>query len=308
MEEVKVKKRIGIVRGGTGEHFQSSLLKSKNVISYIFDNLSDKYKIVDVLIDKDGVWHADGIPINPTDLMRKVDLLWNLSNCSSVSSVLSNISIPNVDNGSFSKSLERSKEMLKKHMKSVGIKMPRYLLLPIYQEDFDGPIERYSIKKAKEVFEKFSSPWIVKSFSPDANMGIHLAKTFGELSGAIEDGVRHKKSILVEEFISGKVSSLHSVSSFRNQDIYVFPPKGFVSKEKEEIISSIKEIHKHLDIKNYLKSDIILHPKLGLYLTGVDFIPDLREGSHFRESCESVGAQMHHIIENICENTLKSNK
>ena len=51
-------------------------------------------------------------------------------------------------------------------MKSVGVQMPRSMVLPVYQKDFDGPRERYAIKKAKEVHEKFGAPWMVKSLLP----------------------------------------------------------------------------------------------------------------------------------------------
>ena len=79
-----------------------------------------------------------------------------------------------------------------------------------------------------------------KIFTSDSNMGIHLTKTFGELAEAIEDGVNHNKSILVEEFISGKSSTVHSISGFRGEDIYVFPPQNFLTDEKERVIFSLK--------------------------------------------------------------------
>ena len=47
-------------------------------------------------------------------------------------------------------SLENSKEMLKEHMERIGVDMPKHIVLPVYQQDFDGPRERYAIKKAKE--------------------------------------------------------------------------------------------------------------------------------------------------------------
>ncbi len=305
----KTKIKVGILRGGTGKHYESSLKRGGEIISHILENLSLKYKTVDILIDKNGVWHLNGIPINSSDLNRKVDVIWNTSKHSSTASVLDNLSIPNIGNGSFFGALENSSDMLRKHMKSIGVQMPQSIILPLYQKDFDGPREKYAIKKAKEVFEKFSSPWIVKSFSDDSNMGIHLAKTFGELAEAIEDGVAHKKSILVEEFIPGKVASMHSVPAFRGQDIYVFPLGNtfgnFTPGEKEKLISLVKNLHNHIGAKHYLKSDFILNGKGKIYLLDIDGIPDLRPDSHFSQVCESVGAKTHHIIEHILEKALE---
>jgi hypothetical protein len=300
-------KKVGILRGGAGEHYASSLRKGGEIISHIFENLSEKWMPVDILIDREGIWHINGIPISPADLMHRVDVVWNMAH-PGASVILDNFSIPNVSHGSFSSALENSKEILREHMGKIGVQMPRSVILPLYQKDFDGPRERYAIKKAKEVFEKFPSPWIVKSFMPDSNMGIHLAKTFNELAGAIEDGVKHEKSILIEEFIAGKVASVHSVPHFRGQDIYTFPLGNsfgiFSADEKEKLTALAKDLHTHIGAKHYLKSDFVLSPRGKVYLLGIESTPDLKKDSHFSQVCESVGAETHQVIEHILEQAL----
>lgn len=298
------KKRIGILRGGVGKHYASSLQKGGEIISHITDNLGNKYQVFDVFVGKDHIWHFKGLPINPGDLVHKVDAVWNLSH-PSFSNILDNLAIPNTGISSFSFALGNSKEMLREHIKKIGVNMPRFIVIPLYQKDFDGPREKYSTEKAKEIYEKFSAPWMVKSFTEDSNMAIHLAKTFPELVDAIEDGVKHEKSILVEEFIAGKVASVHSVPIFRGKNIYTFPLGNtfgnFSSEEKEKISLFAKDLHKHIGAKHYLKSDFILDPKGKVYLLNIEFIPDLKPDSHFSQACESVGAKMHHVIEHILE-------
>ena len=298
-------KRVGIIRGGDGKHYASSLKKGGDIISHIFENLSHKYKIVDILIDKKDIWHLNGVPVMPTDLMHKVDVVWNTAH-PGASLVLENLSIPYIGASSFSHALENSRDMLWEHMVQIGVQMPRHILFPLYQKDFDGPRERYAIKKAKEAHEKFGGPWIVKSFTPDTNMGIHLAKTFNELVAGVEDGVKHGKSILVEEFISGKVASVHSVPDFRGEEIYIFPPVNifgnFSSAEKENLISLTKDLHHHLGIKHYLTSDFIFNPRGKIFLLDFEFTPNLKPYSHFSQACESVGAKTHDVIEHILEN------
>ena len=300
-------KKVGILRGGTGKNYASSLKKGGEIISHIFENLSGKWTPVDILIDKEGIWHINGMPISPADLMHRVDVVWNIAH-PGASVILDNFSIPNVSHGSFSSALENSKEMLREHMGKINVQMPKSIILPLYQKDFDGPRERYAIKKAKEVFEKFPSPWIVKSFTPDSNMGIHLTKTFNELAGAIEDGVKHEKSILIEEFIAGKVASVHSVPHFRGQDIYTFPLGNsfgiFSADEKEKLTALAKDLHIHIGAKHYLKSDFVLSPRGKVYLLGIESTPDLKKDSHFSQVCESVGAKTHQVIEHILEQAL----
>ena len=302
------KKRVGVLRGGEGRHYSPSIRKGGEIISHISENLSDKYKVYDILVDKNGVWHINGVPTMPAELIHKVDVIWNTSH-PSFSVALDNLAIPNVGHGFFSSTLESSSEMLREHMKQIDVEMPRSIILPVYQKDFDGPRERYAIKKAKEIHEKFPAPWIVKSFTPESNMGIHLAKTFNELVGAIEDGVQHGQSILVEEFISGKVASFHSVPMFRGEDIYTFPLGNayghFSPEEKEKLASLAKNLHRHIGAEHYLKSDFILTPKGKVYLLQIDGMPDLSPDSHFSQVCISVGAQAHHVVDHILKIALQ---
>ncbi|MFA5841090.1 MAG: hypothetical protein WC847_02360 [Candidatus Paceibacterota bacterium] len=307
-------KRVGVLRGGAGKNYASSLQKGGEIINQIFENLSHKYKVIDILIDTDGVWHLSGVPIKPADLYHKVDIIWNTSN-PNISVTLDNLVIPNVGNSPYVSALQNSNAMLKEHAEKLGMQMPRSIVLPLYQKDFDGPRELYAIKKAKEVFEKFSSPWIVKSFTEDTSMGIHLAQTFPELIDAIEDGVKHEKSILVEEFIAGKVASVHSVSGFRMGDlpaqagdIYTFPLGNsfgnFSQEEKERLSKLAKDLHKSIDAKYYLKSNFVLSPFDKVYLLGIGGTLDPNDNSHFSQVCESVGAKTHHIIDHILEKGL----
>jgi len=305
-------KRVGILRGGEGEHYASSLKKGGEIILHIHENLSDKWKPFDILVDKDGIWHLGGVPVLPLQLLYKVDVVWNLSQ-ESFSNILESYSIPHIGIPAFSPIFNKSKEMLRKHMKkNFGVTMPRSIILPLYQEDIDGPLDKYVVKKAKEIHTKFSAPWIVKSFTESFNMGIHLAKTFPELVEAITEGVKnetHAKagqaSILVEEFIAGKVASVHSVPHFRGEDIYTFPLGNsygvFSQKEKDKIFALAKDLHKHMGVKHYLKSDFILSPRGKVYLLNFELIPDLKQDSHFSQVCELIGAKPHHVIDHILE-------
>ncbi|MBY0376689.1 hypothetical protein K2P96_01820 [Patescibacteria group bacterium] len=141
-------KRVGILRGGASENYENSIRRGGEVLSYFATNLSEKYKPVDILIDRDGVWHMGGLPIMPSDLIHKVDVVWNVGDTEH-GSMLNSLSIPNLSKGSFSQTLENSREILRQHMKEVGVPMPRSIILSAYQEDIDGPREKYAIKRLK---------------------------------------------------------------------------------------------------------------------------------------------------------------
>jgi D-alanine-D-alanine ligase len=302
-----MQKRVGVLRGGSGREYNYSLQKGGDILSHIFENLSDKYKTFDILIDKNHIWHLNGVPVSPSDLMNKIDVAWNTSH-PSFSNILDSLGIPHVSTPSFPATLQNNKEMLREHVRNLGLGMPRSIVFSVYQKDFDGPIEKYPMKKAKEVFEKFSSPWIVKSYTEDSNMGIHLAKTFPELIGAIEDGVMHHKSILVEEFIPGKIASAHTVPMFRDENIYTFPLGNtfgeFTLAEKTKLTDLARDLHTYLGAKHYLKTDFVLTPKGKVYLLSIESTPDLRENSHFCQACDYVGAKPQHVVEHILERVL----
>jgi len=304
-------KRVGILRGGPKGDYYASLREGGNIIAHIFENLAEKWKVTDIFIDKNGAWHLGGIEIEPSLIPDKVDLVWNTAH-HSLADILNSLSIPNINISSFTILLRNDPEVLAEHIKNFDLKMPKKIVLPPYQEDFDGPLDLYIARKAREVLGKFSAPWIIKTFTFDASMGVHLAKTFPELKNAIEDGVKHQKSILIEEFIYGKNIDVHSVSGFRGENIYVFPclpdrqtPSNFLKEEKEKIIQLAKNLHKHLEVEHYLKSSFILHPKRGIFITNMSFSPDLAEDSHFHQVCESVGAKAHQVIEHILEKALR---
>ena len=326
MKKIKDKKRIGILRGGTEGDYDSSLREGGEIILHIFENLSERWKVVDIFIDKSGVWHMGGVAISPSILPQKVDLVWNVAH-HSMANILQSFSIPTINISSFSFLLKQDNDILREHIKELDLNMPKKIVLPLYQADFDarptgrsfgrGPIEEYTTRKAREVLGKFPAPWIVRTFTPDSDMGIHLAKTFPELMSAIKDGVQHKKSILVEEFISGKNVSIHSVSGFRGEDVYVFPictdrshynlPNGkasFSTEEKDQFMQTARNLHKHLGAEHYLQSNFVLHPKRGIFVTDISFSQDLKKDSHLSQSCELVGAKMHHIVEHILEKAL----
>jgi D-alanine-D-alanine ligase-like ATP-grasp enzyme len=296
------KKRVGILRGGAGVDYASSIKKGGDIISHIHENLGNKYKTFDILIDKNHIWHFNGTPIVPSDLVTKIDIAWNATH-HSISNILDSLSIPHISTGSFSSSLANNRNLMREHVRKIGLDMPRAIVLPVYQKDFDGPREKYAMKKARDIFEKFSSPWIVKSYTPDDNMGIHMAKTFPELIYAIEDGVNHEKSILVEEFIPGKIATVHTVPHFRNEEMYTFPLVNtfgvFETEERERLLTLAKDLHRHLGATHYLKSDFVLNPHGKIYLLQIDGVPDLRSDSHFSQACDSVGTKIEDVVEHM---------
>ena len=109
----------------------------------------------------------------------------------------------------------------------------------------------------------------------------------------------------MEEFISGKVASLHSVANFRNEDVYTFPLGNtfgnFTFPEQDKLIALAKQLHSHLGASHYLKSDFALNPRGKVYLLNIEFSPDFRRDSHLSQIAETAGVKTHQILEHILE-------
>jgi len=294
IDQVK-KVHIGIVRT-LGED-DASILEAGEIFGYIKDNLAHSHHPVDIFVDNAGVWHLGGLPVIPTDLIHRVDLIWCLED-PHIREICEKIGIPHISINPFAYVLDKNKSLLQEYMKSLEISMPRHLVLEAYQEDLDGNIDTYAIKKANEVFQKFGAPWIIKTRTNEKNEGIHVIKTFPELIDIISDFAEKKKNILIEELISGKKISTHSVGGFRGQDVYHFGPMNLSKKEKDEIHRLSLLLWKHLEAKHYLNLNFILHPRK-LYLDSISFSVDFKKGNNLRDILREFGFKMHDVIEHI---------
>ncbi len=297
--------KVGIIRGGAGENYEQSLEDGAEVFNFIKENFADKFKPVDIFIDKDNIWHMGGLPVMPSDLHHRADVFWNMAH-GEVVPILDNFSAKHVSVSNFSQTLLRSQDILREHMmQSIGVNMPQHLVLPAYQEDIDGGIEKYAQIKAKMVFEKFGSPWIVRSYSKDISMGEHVAKTFPELVNAIIDGAEHGGSMIVEELIAGKEVVAHSLKNFRALDTYIMPFGNLSNEEKEKLTNIVRGVHRETGDNHYLHSTFIITPRRGVYLKKISFTPSLGNGSHLEESSSAAGIKVHQILEHILENAIR---
>lgn len=302
MQQSNPRIKIGIIRGGV-ENYKDSLLEGKEILSFLNENLYNKYETIDIFLDKENTAHVHGLPVRLDSLLHKANIVWNTNPY--LVNDLENLSIKNISISPFSNIFSNHRSMLEENAKNIDLQMPRHFVIPAYQYDFDGDMDKFAFRKAKEVFEKFGSPWIVHSFGKDSNTGIHIAKTFEQLVDSILDIARSNKSILVEEFITGKVVSLHSVPRFRNQDLYIMHSSNLNMGEKEKLLSAVKNLHSHINAAHYLKSSFVINKRGNIYLINIDLKPNLKEYSDLWNTCENRGLKVSQVLEHIIDQALK---
>ena len=324
--------KVGVIRGGiSGEH-EVSLASGAQVLSHLrSDIMKDKYSAIDIFIDRDGIWHINGIPTSMDKIIHRVDVIINAlhgdyGEDGKVQQLLEQWGIPYTGSGPFASAVGYNKFLTKQEFAKLGVNTPKHILFPAYQEDFDEPKSRYAEKKAREVWERLPPPWIVKPLTGGSSMGVHVCKTFQSLVDAFEEGVNEKVSVLVEEFIKGKEATVGVINDFRGKSVYTLPPieirvpktstffdkdvkyngksqeicpSNFTDKEKRELERLASLIHTGLDLSHYSRSDFIIHPKRGIYALEVNTLPGLTNESLMPKALSAVGSNMPEFIEHI---------
>jgi len=323
---------VGVIRGGVSNKYEDSLASGAHVLSHLrSEKMNDKYKAIDIFIDKEGIWHINGIPTAIDKINHKVDVIINAlhgdyGEDGKVQQLIEEWKIPYTGSGPFASAVGYNKLLTKQEFSRLGINTPRHILFPAYQEDFEEPKNRYPEARAREVWERLPPPWIVKPLTGGSSMGVHVCKTFQELVEAFEDGMNEKVSILVEEFIKGKEATVGVIENFRNKNTYTLPPieiripkdktffdnelkcegklQGicpgvFTNDEKEELERLAILIHAGLNLDHYSKSDFIIHPRKGIYALEVNTLPDLCDYSIIPSALQAVGSNMPEFIDHI---------
>jgi D-alanine-D-alanine ligase len=335
--------RVGVIRGGISSEYEVSINTGGNVLSHLRgDKLNNKYKTVDILIDKEGAWHVNGRPTSMENVSNSVDVIFNAlhgdyGEDGKVQQVLEQWHIPYTGSGPFASALGFNKALTKEQFIRLGIKTPKHVLYPAYRNSFDGSVREYAESLAKNVWNQFPAPWVVKKVSSGSSVGVYICKIYPELVSALEKCALDNTDVLVEEMIEGKEATVPVIEKFRNQDIYVLPPieirvpKGkaffdyevkygessadaeivpgnFSREEKDELIRLAALIHTGLNLDHYSRSDFMIHPKKGIYALEVNTLPGLSDASLTPKALAAVGATMPEFIHHILTLALDRNK
>jgi len=330
--------KVGVIRGGISSEYEVSLKTGSNVLSHLRgEKLNSIYKPIDILIDKDGVWHINGKPVSIADVFHSVDVIFNalhgdFGEDGKVQQMLDQWKIPYTGSGAFASALGYNKVLSKEQFSLLGIKTPKYLMIPKYEEGVDKSLDVYSRNISKQIHDKLSPPWILKPLSSGSSVGMKMCKTFGDIEGVFLEGINMNTDILVEELIEGKEGTVGVVNNFRGKKVYILPPVeiripksksffdyeakytgiseeicpgNFSRSEKDELERLAGLIHTGLNLNHYSRSDFIIDPKKGIYALEVNTLPGLTDESLVPKMLNSVGSDVPTFIDHIIKLALK---
>lgn len=322
--------RVGVLRGGISSEYEVSLNTGGNVLSHLRgDKMNNKYKSVDILIDKDGTWHISGRPVEMNDVSNSVDVIFNalhgdFGEDGKVQQMLEQWSIPYTGSGPFPSAVGYNKVLAKEQFARLGIKTPQYLV--VEREETNKSIEEMAAEKAKSIWQTFGAPWVVKPQSSGSSFGVKICKTFPELVEALSVGLSEDSKMLVEEMIDGKEATVGVVEGLRGKSSYTLPPieiripktkrffdydakytgiseeicpGNFTRDEKIELERLAALIHEGLNLSHYSRSDFIVHPRRGIYALEVNTLPGLTDESLTPKALSAIGTTMPEFLDHI---------
>jgi D-alanine-D-alanine ligase len=317
--------RVGVLRGGPSSEYEISLQTGGNVLKCLRERLSDMYHARDILIDKKGNWHIDGMPTAPKDLIHRLDVAFNalhgaFGEDGTVQHIFEVHGLPFTGSKSLPSAIGMNKVLARKVYRDHGIK------IPIGKEVLTDDIRADAHGLARELFRSFPMPAVVKPVSAGSSVGVSIARTQGELAAALIEAARHGQSALVEEYIQGVEATVGVIEGFRNQELYALPaveirphsqffdyqakyrgmseeivPARLPHKTKEQLSALAKKAHQALGLRHYSRSDFIVHPRRGIYILETNTLPGLTDESLVPKALRSVGSDTHQLVDHLIQ-------
>ena len=323
--------RVAVIRGGTGGTYKASLETGKEILRSL---PRDVYEPLDILIDRDGVWHAKGVPVSAEQVSRMADVVFNAlhgeyGEDGALARDMKHFGVPTTGTNPLGGSLSFNKVALKNRLAPFGIKSPRGVVIErIDAHALAGFEDGYIVDAAKRVFREIAPPWIVKPARAGALEHVHVAHTFDELVLVLSHFKETEHDVLVEEFVHGKEFVLGGIQGFRNDPSYKLVPmwvkrprkvvgqelmhktdyepihpKDLSANERELLSEYIDLVRREVDPGDYFTIDGILSPR-GIVLLEVNSQPALHEHAPFPSKLAAVGATMPEFLDHVIKRAM----
>ena len=317
--------RVGVIRGGIGHEYEVSLRTGSSVLKNLDKH---KYQTRDILIDKAGLWHLDGLPIDPHSLAGLIDvsmiaLHGEFGEDGQIQNLFDRLQIPYTGSGHIASALGMNKILSKETVARAGIKTPVGLEIKKGEN---------AEQSARLAFGKISPPWVVKPVDRGSSVGLFLAKNIDELATAIEKSFEFTDVVLIEEYIKGREATCGLVEGLRGEELYpLFPieiirpdgaqiwnyddkysgetneicPGNFSEEQKKAIQEMSLAVHRALGLRHYSRTDFIISPR-GIYFLETNTLPGLTDASLLPKALLAVGVNYSDFLDHLITLALKT--
>jgi len=313
---------VGILRGGSSSEYDLSLKTGTAMLQALPE---ERYQVRDIFVDRSGVWHVRGIPMDAPRALSQVDIVLNAlhggaGEDGTVQRILERAGVPYTGSRAAGAALSLNKIRAREVMQEAGIRMPRALSFSLGNNLTTADMARF-------VFSELGPPYVVKAAGEGSSHGIRIAPTIIDLPGIIGNILDAYGSALVEEYISGEEAHLGLIEDFRGQEFYVLPPmrvklpagarfldpsihesgsaryivpSAFSHEEKKGLIAMTRAAHRALGLSHFSSANFIV-TKRGPYLLELDSTPALYPGAAFPLMLETVGSSVSEFLEHAID-------
>ncbi|MEK7126146.1 MAG: D-alanine--D-alanine ligase [Patescibacteria group bacterium] len=302
---------VGVLRGGPSREHEVSLRSGAAMLANLPE---ERYSVRDIYIDREGNWHDRGRPIEPSKILRQIDVVLiglhgEYGEDGEVQKLLERFGVPYAGSDSFGSYLAMHKVMASTRAREAGLLTPEFH----YIEK-----RRDAIEAAKEIIRSFHQPVVVKPVGWGSSVGVSIVGGYAPVLSAVEklfnDGANN---VLVEEYIRGQEATVGVVEGLRGEVHYtlpvieIVPPEGdfysynskysgttrhvcpgnFSRVVREDIQRLAKVMHRSLGLRHYSQSDFIVAPK-GIYYLETNTLPGLTTESLLPKALSNVGVSL----------------
>ncbi len=285
------KRRVAVLRGGASPEYEASLATGK----FVLENMPEEFEPVDVFVSRDGVWHQGGFEMSPHKILLGVDAVWNCLHGGAgenggVQRLVADFGLPQAGSPHLSSALSMNKALAKNIFTRSGLKTPIALTV---NKDED------SQKMFERLYRSMPFPIVIKPVDAGSSLGISIANSHREVKDAVDKAFALSQNALIEEYIEGKEVVGGIIEGFRGEAYYPLLPISSFSispQESEQVTEVARLAHIALGLEDFSESNLVVHPRRGVYILEVNTLPKLNPESPFIKSIRSAGSDIKEFI------------
>jgi D-alanine-D-alanine ligase len=312
-----LKTRVLVLRGGPSSEYEVSLKTGQTVLTHIPEH---KYHVRDVFIDRQGVWHIRGMPIEPARAFEQADVVFNALHGTygedgTVQRLLDTHRVPYTGSAALGSALGMNKSLAKGQLGAATFRLPLHRTLVKAETDDTVLLD---------VFRTFPQPSVVKPIAGGSSVATSVVHAFDALVRAVAQAFEYTDTVLIEQYIPGREATVGVIEGFRHEALYALPPIEIVPTKNtffdydekyagharevcpavfprettHALLTAAREVHHTLGLRDYSRSDFIVN-KHGIFFLEVNTLPGLTSESLVPKALEAVGSSLPEFLDHV---------
>ena len=292
---------IAVFRGGKENH-GASIKEGQSIISAF---AKEGINVTDIYLDDNGNFIKNGIAVEPHSILSNLDGYIDTTDHQTLShhELAHRMGIKNIISHKEAVNVPVDRESVYRILRQAGVEVPTTYVIRKQDNDF--------IKKAKEVWLKLNTPFLVRPIEYTTNKSSILVKSFADLVNVVNDYHNSGYDVHILSYKSLPTYSTAVLPNYRGEDYYTpLAVETLLSKHevpnkestvrvyvrgdmetKEKIRNITKEVARVLQINGPVCVDVILD-KNKCVVVNVDLKPSLHAGGRFMQSVCSTGCNI----------------